>query len=142
MVKRVPFRASHLMRMVLQPAQEWMYSVVGPDEAKSLEGPWAFSGLRDDGEVLICGGVLEYWKGRGLLWAFVSAAAGPHMLSITRGVRRFLAEAPHPRLEAAVEHSFPQGQTWARMLGMTLETPNARKFLENGADCAIYVRIR
>jgi hypothetical protein len=131
-----------MMRMVLQPAQSYLYPLLGPDEARDLEGRWAFSGIRDDGEVLICGGLLEYWKNRDYLWACLSVYAAPHLITITRGVRKLLAEAPHERVEVAVDLEFEEGHRWARMLGLELETPRARKFMDNGADAALYVRIR
>lgn len=142
MVRRVPFKAWHLMGMVLQESQQWLYSVVGPEEARALEGPHAFTALNELGDPVACGGALTYWKGRGLLWAYLAVDARPHMTSITRGVRRLIEELPHTRLEAAVECDFAAGHRWARLLGLELETERARKYLENGADCSIYARIR
>ena len=137
----VPYRAAHLMAMALQPAQAWMYPLVGPQEAKALEGPWSWAGVAG-GDVVACGGVLQYWKNRGMAWAFLSERAGKHMVAMTRTVHRLLDDVPCARVEAAVECDFKAGHRWARLLGFELETERARKYLENGADCSIYVRVR
>ncbi len=140
-VQCVRFSAGHLMAMALQPSQEWLYELVGPYEAAQLEGRYAFTGLVD-GEPVICGGAMEVWAGRALLWAYLSPLAGPHMRVITRGARDLIAGFPFKRLEAAVECDFENGHKWARLLGLELETPRARKYLQNGKDCAIYTKVR
>lgn len=91
-------------------------------------------------DVLLCGGTLEMWPGRHLAWSYVSAAAGPHMLFVTREARKALAR-PKGRVEFAVRADFADGHRWARMLGFERETPRLRQYGPDGEDHVGYVRV-
>lgn len=88
-------------------------------------------------------GIIPLWPHRAMAWAMVSRNIGAAMVPISRKVRQVVRDDPTPRIEMTVAADFKAGHTWARLLGMTLETPEPlRKFGANGADEYMYARVR
>lgn len=107
----------------------------------ALEQANSFSVFRGE-EVLLCGGVFDYWPGRAEVWSFLSVDAGKHFVALTRVVRRFLNMCTQRRIEAVVDCNFEQGHRWVRMLGFKLEAPRMKAYHPQGEDCALYARVR
>jgi hypothetical protein len=138
----VPFIASHAASIVLQPMQRFG-PVISDADARTLEavGP-CYSALGDDGRVLACAGLIPQWEGRALAWGMVAHDAGPHLVRITREVRRFLASCGYARVEAAVDALFPAAIRWIEMLGFERETPEPmRNFAPSGRPAYLYARL-
>jgi len=136
-----PFEPDDIAGIVLQPMQT--LEGIGPGVARGLVGPLSFTARDDDGEVLVCAGILELWHGRGFAWSIVSAHAGRRMLAITGAVRRMLDVAPFRRVECYVDAEFGPGMRWARVLGFRLETPRPMLgFFESGRDAYLWSRVR
>lgn len=136
----VPFDPVHALGMRVQPNQ-----ALPPDEfLRALATPAgeAYTGMVD-GRPIGCAGVVELWKGRALAWALLAEDAGPHMVSVTRAIRFFLATVPYRRVEMAVDAEFPAAIRWAEMLGFKRETPEPMPaYLPNGRACYQYARVK
>lgn len=135
-----PYKAEHLLAISLQPAQAWLTQVITPELAKALEGNYAMTG-KDGDDVLIVAGIADYWPGRGLLWSYVGEKAPRHWKSIHAAAKKFVAMAPHDRLEASVAVDHSAGHAWVRKLGFEVEIANARKY-QAGQDCTVYVKVK
>ena len=137
----IPYKAEHLSGLMLQAAQQYMQAYISEADTKALEQGYAYTGL-DEGNVLICAGVMPIWQGRGLAWAYVAEHARAHMIALTRSVKQVLDTLPFDRIEAAVDVDFGQGHRWARLLGFELEVARMRKFRPDGGDAALYARVK
>ncbi len=138
MIRRVvPFRRWHAAWLMEHGTAEAL-SLFDTDTMICLEKQNSWT-LVVDGDPVICGGTITQWPGRSMAWAHLSTLAAPHMLYITRGVRRLLAEVPG-RIEVTVRCDFAKGHAWARMLGFEIETPVLRAFGPAGEDHTGYVR--
>lgn len=141
MMTIVPYKAEHLLEMVLQPEQEYALPYVTPAHALALEGEYAFTALVG-GKPIAVGGVKELWKGRALCWTFIARDAGGHFTELHRAVKRLLEIVPYRRLEAEARCDFPQGHRWLKMLGFTMEAERMRAYQVDGEDYALYARVR
>lgn len=95
----------------------------------------------EDGQPLVCAGLVEVWHGRAYAWALLGRCAGPRMLAITRAIRARLASAPFRRIEMAVDAGFEAGCRWPALLGFERESL-ARAYLPNGRDALIFAMVR
>lgn len=136
-----PFKVEHLEQIVAQEAQRNLGQWMNAEQARSLEGPYAFSGI-EEGEVLICAGLAPIWGNRAMAWAYVGKNAGKRMVAITKAVLRCLKACPFDRIEATVDYEFTAGHRWVWTLGFNVETPRMRKHRIDGGDSIGYVRIR
>lgn len=137
----VPYKPEHLVSMVLQPSQQYLQRYITPEVAESVAHHQAFSGLVGD-EVVGCAGVIKVWEGRGIAWAYLSHRSGPHMVAITRAVKRFLDVCGLRRVEMAVDLEFEDGHRWANMLGFRLEAGRMAAYRSDGGTCSLYARVR
>lgn len=141
MMTVVPYKAEHLLEMVLQPGQEYALPFVTPEHAKALEGEYAFTALVD-GRPIAVGGVKELWKNRALCWTFIDRNAGKHFAELHRTVKRLIDLVPYRRLEAETPCDFKQGHRWLKMLGFKLEAERMRAFQIDGSDSSLYAKVR
>ena len=134
----VQFKPEHALTMDVQESQR----MGATQMAEAMRAPvgWAFTAL-DDGVPIGSAGVIEIWNGRGYAWALLSRHAGRHMAAIHRATLRGLEALDFARIEMAVAAGFDEGCRWARMLGFECES-FARKYLPNGDDAHIFVRIK
>lgn len=94
-----------------------------------------------NGDVIACIGVLTQWPNYGKAWALLSENAGPCMLALTRGVRRWLRFHNPGRIDTAVDCGFPAAIRWAEMLGFTNETPDGMKgYTPERRTCFLYAQ--
>ena len=135
----VPLTKEHLDKINAQGAQDYVSSWITTEMKEELARSNAFAAV-ENGEVLGCGGVIEFWKDRASVWAILSGNCGPHFVKMHRAVSKFLTLADYRRLEATADVNFGPGQRWLEMLGFRLETPVMKHYLPNGADAAMYVR--
>lgn len=138
----VVFRPEHFDMLNEQDVTQVLREYTSPDHAEKLAGcKYAFTGV-EEGRVLICAGLVEYWKDRAVAWAVVDTNCKPHFWKIHKAVKRFLEVAPYRRIEAEVDVDFEAGHRWAEMLGFTLEAPLMRAYHPNGRDCSLYAKVR
>lgn len=133
MIDIMPFRFEHVDLIKGQPDQIFMR----PSDLVHLEGNNAFSGFVE-GECIGCMGVVKIWPKRYHAWAYLSSSTGPYMLEIMRRTRGFLHSLGDCRVEASVLADFEKGQRFARMVGLTLETPEPMRKYLNGKDAYLY----
>ena len=93
-----------------------------------------------DGDPVACGGAVEQWPGRNMVWLYSGKMCATHMLWLTREALKIVAAIPG-RLELTVRHDFAPGHRWARMLGFEIETPVLRAYAPDGANHVGYSRV-
>jgi hypothetical protein len=111
-----PFVLSDVLGLPAERLPERAREYYTADYVRALTdaGP-AFTG-RIDGRVMLIGGVAYDTQRRGWVWSFLATDTGPHMLSITRAVRRHLANASGPLFSTA-DKCFAPSLRWLAMLG-------------------------
>lgn len=112
-------------------------NLITPEIAKVI-APQARTILLEDRPIM-CGGVIQYWPGRWMLWANLSPNSARHMLYITQQTRKYLNEYKG-RIEFTVRKDFIPGQRWAKALGFTVETPLLKAFGPEGEDHVGYAK--
>lgn len=138
----VVFKAEHLGNLDLQDAQIDLAELIDlPGYAHSIEQAGNAFSVLHEGRVIACGGLMEIWPGRAMIWAFMSKLAGPHMRTLHRAVLGYLHQANWQRIEAYAASEFPQGQRWLEMLGFKHEG-TMRKFSHTGQDHELYSRVK
>jgi hypothetical protein len=139
----VPFRPEHALAVRLQPMQVQEGPPVGQKEAEALASQGrGYSAIGDDGTVYAVAGILPQWEGRAIAWALIAYNAGPHMLRITREIRKFLNGCGFERIEASVDALFPAAARWVEMLGFERETPEPmRRYGPTGRPAYLYARV-
>jgi|GEM_PF-546191 len=129
----LPFAASHLQTLVLQPAQAPFRSELYPETLQALEATreaWSlFSGHR----IIGCGGVQDLGGGRGLAWTLLARDTGAAMVTATKVVRRYLQTTPYRRIEAVTACNFAPAARWVRLLGFSPEG-RMRAYCQDGGD--------
>lgn len=139
----VSLTADHVARLRLQPMQALSEPAVTHKEAEALASQGkGYAAVGEDGTVYAVAGILPQWEGRAIAWAMVAYNAGPHMVRITREIKRFLDECGYRRVEASVDAFFPQAHRWIRMLGFECETPEPmRGYGYQGRPAFLYARV-
>jgi hypothetical protein len=136
-----PFHVEHLKRLQLQPAQAWCTPHLQGDLLEWLsEIDDAWTAFVDDEPILV-GGLCHFWPGRAVVWSYVAASAGPHMVALTRAVERFLDLKAPRRTEAYVDAEFDAGHRWVTLLGFEREG-YLKAFTPTGGDQVLYSRVR
>lgn len=139
----VPFLPEHALALHLQPMQQVSEPPFSPTEAQALAGGPAYSAVGEDGTVYAAAGLLPQWEGRAIAWAALAWNAGPHLMRITREVRRVLAAAPFRRIETPVDAEFLAARRWIEMLGFRCETPEPmRGYGVNGRAAYLYALVK
>lgn len=140
-MKVVKYKTEHMKQLTEQDATAWMATYFTDEQAESLEVHESYTGFID-GKVVACAGIVEFWKGRGEVWAILDKCCSEHFLLIHREVERFLDFCKTTRIEANVDFNFPQAHRWCRLLGFDLEAAHMPKYFPDGRDGSRYVRIR
>jgi hypothetical protein len=139
----VAFRPEHLTMLDLQEAQAELTAIIaepGYGEALAATGH-AFTAMDGNNKVLCCGGLVEVWAERAMIWALLSKGAGPYLRRIHRAADGYLKQARWRRIEAYVASDFKPGRQWIEMLGFTHEG-TMRAFSPAGGDHELYARVR
>ena len=142
MVDFVPFEYFHLQTLDVQPEQA---SQLAKDTATQyqimLESPIAYTALVG-GVPVACGGLIPVWSERAIAWSFLGASLRPHMNAVHRFVFHMLDTAPVRRLEAWVRCDHTAGHRWMELLGFVCEAQRMRAFMADGADYALYAKVK
>lgn len=139
MIEPIPFEVAHLEHLAIQPAQSASVHLLRPEHVARLVGPWSWTGVVGE-RPLVCGGIVANEFGAGVLWAFLSTEAGPHMLRITRFVRRMVLLAGLRRLEATSAATHTEGCRWLELMGFEREG-RLRHYGFDGTDHILYSRV-
>ncbi len=128
----VLFRAEHAKQLTGED--------ISPDLDR-LEGRKSYT-VMVDGRPVFCGGVVEHWPGRCVVWALVGAQTHRHWKSVHTAVRNFLKALDARRIEADVRFDFPAGHRWAERLGFKVDAPRKRSFFPDGSDAVGYALVK
>lgn len=140
MVDAVPFKAEHARAMRVQPRQAAWRDTAPDAHFRALEQRASVT-ILDGDEVLMCGGSIEIWPGRKILWALLAEGIGTRMTVCTRITRRFVRAEFNGRMELDVERDHAEGHRFARLLGFEKETDRLVSFYTGGLDGTMYVKV-
>ena len=89
-------------------------------------------------------GFIEIYKGRVVVFSFISAKAGKHLLSLTKRLRKMIDDGMErtgtERVEMEVVSGFIHGERFAKLLGFECEGV-MRKYYR-GKDYKLYARVK
>lgn len=140
-MKITTFKKSDLEGLAEQKATAYLRPHIQTSHFDALEAsPYSYSLWSDEGEILGCAGVIEYWNGRGEAWAILRENLGAHMVPMFRAFYAVISRCPVSRIEAVVDHDFWPGHRLVRLLGFETETARMKKYRPNGGDATMYVR--
>ncbi|MDP2619909.1 MAG: hypothetical protein Q8P46_06985 [Hyphomicrobiales bacterium] len=141
MILVLPYRAKHLDLIDIDPHQAQFGRFLTPAVAASLEGPFAWTGVKN-GAVLGCVGLQKKWLDHYVAWAVFSRRAGAHMLEVVRTVKGRLPFLPGGRIEAAAACDSPGDRKFLELLGFELEAARMRRYSPDGRDFALYALVK
>lgn len=138
-----PFKIEHLRFLSPQASQRLDHAaLMEPAYRDALTSGMALSAWR--GSVCVAAaGCVPVTSKRAIAWALLSGDAGSCMLSIVRKSRSAIDLLPYQRIELTVRDGFEQGHSFARLLGMGLETPKPlRAYGPRGEDEYMYAKVK
>jgi hypothetical protein len=143
MIEIVKFQPVHLSMIAVQPEQMGdAVDYLNPDYGNALYLAGPGYTCKDGDRIIACGGKVEQWAGRSIVWTVLSDSACRHMFRVTKCARRAIelwASGKEERLEAIVRSGFLPGARWVELCGFEYEH-TSKKFLPNGCDADVYVR--
>lgn len=146
MFRFIPFQRWHLLRMLAQPVNACFSQMQTSEATKHLEENCYTLTMLVNGKIVMCGGVVPYWTNRGKLWCiFDEQYAKESFVTVFKGIKQFLIDAPYKRLEMDIpcDNEFTDvAKRRAELLGFKLECERARCFFTTGADAMIYSLVR
>lgn len=142
MIEVIPFHPSHIQELREQEATRHLAAYLSPEMEQHLTNQkWAFT-AKIRGRVVMCGGIVEAWRGRGVAWSIIDQRCHFDFVPIHRAVKNFLAICPLRRIEAEVSIGFRNGHRWMRMLGFKKEAERMRAYLPTGEDATLYALVK
>ena len=119
-----PMQPDDALGIAIQPAQsrDWPEGeALASHMARIRAAGSAFTVRADDGEPLLCAGLIRNHGDWASAWALVSAHAGPAMVTLTRMIARHFNGSGYRRIDTMVRADFEAGIRWARALGFRQE---------------------
>lgn len=143
MFELVPYKKEHVIPMLDQKENLALKEPFLAGAAEGLEATGATT-IMVNGIPAVCGGVLQYWEGRGQVWAVFNEEFKNNFVPVFRGLKVFIKVhlEKYRRLETSIPLEFPKGKRRAEMLGFKLECELARQYLPNGGDASLYSIVR
>ena len=142
MIRLAAFEPEHMVRLDVQDAQTDVDAQTRLDIAlaQASYGP-AWTAFHGD-DVIAVGGICDTWAGRGIGWSGLSRHAGPHMLALTRLIRRVHESTDYRRIEMFVDPAHAAAIRWAALLKFRNETPEPMQgFLPDGRPAYLFARV-
>jgi hypothetical protein len=141
MILTTLFQAWHLEKLFEQGAIPHMRPHFTPDVLRAMEETKNFITAHDQtGKILACGGVTQFWPGRGEAWAVFDPECKKHFLALHAAAKKHLSGV-RGRVEAVVDKDFIKGHRWVRALGFELEAPVVKAYLPGGKNGSLYARV-
>lgn len=133
----IPFKAWHLELLGYRDhglPQQTADLLESLDSVSILEGK----------TYLFCGGISEYWPGRGHVWSVFNPESKKNFVPLYRAIQGLLKDRQgrYSRIEMSVDYGFTVANRRARLLGFKLEIERARKYHPGGRDASIYSMVR
>lgn len=144
MIEVVEFKKEHMIELVNEPHNAMLKPMIQEAQLAAIEGAKLSYSILESStkKVLFCGGVSEYWKNRGECWAVFHDHVKDHFVQIHRAVKRYFQMVDVGRIEAAVKVDFEEGHRWIKLLGFKKEAECLKRYLPDGSDVSLYVRIK
>lgn len=144
MSKGIAMSRAHLEGLIKEPMNKDIAAFFNDEMMNTLESSVCRS-FEYKGKIMVCGGITNYWPGRGQVWTVFSESSKTNFVSTFRAVRDWLKEQleiNYFRIEVSIPCGFKIGQRRAEMLGFELEILRAKRYLPSGEDCSIYSMVR
>ena len=131
-----------ILSMEPQKEQEKFITSLTRETAAVLLAPGPSRSIVDEqGNVLLCCGIIPFHANRYHAWTLLSVHASRHMPFIIKAMKGFIESLDCRRLEMTIREGFTAGIKWARILGFEPEGL-MRAYGEDGGDFILYARIR
>ena len=128
--------------LLKEPHNHFLATILKPEQIQATEDIAHAFTVMDDDRVLACGGVTDYWPGRGECWATFTKDVKKEFVLITRAAKTVIDSYPGRRVEASVRCDFEEGHRWIRLLGFKLEAERLEKYLPDGSDVSLYSKVK
>lgn len=144
MIEIVPFKKEHMHELLREPHNHFLKTLLTEAQLEATEHTGLAQTVlrKSTGKVLCCGGVTEYWPGRGECWCTFTQDCRSEFVAITRTAIRLFESVPVKRIEAAVELHFNEGHRWIKALGFKLDAPLLQAYFPDGKDAVLYSRVK
>lgn len=129
----IPFDATHIDELQLQPRQSHAISHLTLPYALTLQNVGVAASAELDGKIIGCAGILPAGFGLGHMWALSSVDAGRHFVKIHRCLRRMIDLSNLRRIEATAEVDFIEACRFLELLNFSKEGIK-RKYGLDGKD--------
>lgn len=140
MIEIVKFQAAHLAAIEVQGIQAFVAEDVSDDQGKLMEAGVSYTAMCDNRPVAAAG-LMDVWKGRGVVWACLSEVGPKAFFVIHRAVVKALDASRLQRIEMLVDCNHDAGHRWAMMLGFKMEAVRMRNYSPDGRDFSLYARV-
>lgn len=137
----LPFRACHIASLKSYGSQA-IFAPYIRAKTYGIEafGP-AFSGAVN-GEIIGAAGLIMCHEQRAIAWALLADEARRHFRHVHRAVKTFLEESGIGRIEAYVDCDSGKARRWVEHLGFDMEVKRLPRYLPDGRDASLWVRLR
>lgn len=144
----MPFESSHLLEIKLRKLDKQVIMGV-PDAIERIslqaENGIAYSGIDDEGNVVVIGGVALLWEGVGSGWVITSELFVNHKIWCHRAIRNVLIKAESQynlhRIESLILKDHKISMKWAERLGFSKEGL-LRKYDSSKNDYYLFARVK
>ncbi len=130
-IKKIRLQNHDLLELNKLP--DSFYKAVEPLESYSI-----FLGDKP----IACVGIVQYWTGRGEVWAVIDRESGASFISLVRALEKLLSKSECTRIEATVIKQFVNGHRLAKILGFDMEASTMKKYGVTGLDYSLYARVK
>jgi len=139
-MKVIEYRPEHMAGMRMQEKQ-LRDAYTSPNDY--LKSELAFTCIDGD-RVVCCGGIIKtacdaWWRDTWVLWAAISADAGPCMTSIVRVARRLVQLKRDDMVIAVVRCDFKEAHRLVKLVGLSWHHDQFN-LLGDGVNVAVYIR--
>ncbi len=144
MIEVVSFKKEHMKELLAEPHNHYLGALLSDVQLEATEKTGMAQTVlrRSDKKVLCCGGVTEYWPGRGECWCTFTKDCKKEFVAIHRVALRLFDMYPGNRIEASVAINFNEGHRWIKALGFKLDAACLKKYLPDGGDVSLYSRVK
>jgi hypothetical protein len=143
MTNYTAFKAWHLKELLKEDSAASLRELFTDDVINFIErNNKNVMSIEQDGQIVVSGGITTYWPGRAEAWIFYKHSCRFNFVPVFRLVKNWLNAQDIKRIEASVSTSEKYGRRSVELFGFKLEAPLMKSYLPDGADAALYARVR
>lgn len=136
----IPYKTEHAVSLLTDPEEKKFYS---DGLGRRFEITPGCVSIVNDGVLMCCGGVVELWPNRAMVWIIFNInACKKSFVPVFRAIKKYLDGSKFERIEMYIPFKLEFAERRAELLGFEMECPFAAKFLPKGQDASIYVKVR